>query len=356
VAETRPKDSPSLRKPKAKKPLGLSVPPALRMPHETLIQAESTLPSQTTTTSHTSEARHTPAAPVRDFHKVANSIAREAVPAGLFTGKSKQLYDCLYALTRGAIVPARTVRISRPKLMKRAGIGARVTFEANVDRLTAVGLIRVRQIAGEHEGNEYTVFTPDEVSMPSQTSVTSPALKVDGLDGLESSQTSHTLNTDFQRTSEDSKTLIKTSKQNTDDEAAPASKPQFENFEVFANAIAAIDTASKELTGKGINPAEASKWSEVFEVLTTELKIAAGRTTVSSVPAFLAEHLRRRLWKKDKRQIAEEGKAEIPHSAIRVDASKCPDCFGTGMRYVNPETFEGGVVRCRHEGLQSAHP
>src|ERR671912_69734 len=43
-------------------------------------------------------------APKRDFMKVANSITREAVPSGLFTGKSKQLYDYLYSLTRGAIV------------------------------------------------------------------------------------------------------------------------------------------------------------------------------------------------------------------------------------------------------------
>src|SRR5947209_8834905 len=48
--------------------------------------------------------------PERDFSRVANSITREAVPAGLFKGKSKQLYDQLYALTRGAIVPKRKVR------------------------------------------------------------------------------------------------------------------------------------------------------------------------------------------------------------------------------------------------------
>ncbi|MDQ3802623.1 MAG: hypothetical protein M3416_02050 [Acidobacteriota bacterium] len=91
------------------------------------------------------------------------------------------------------------------------------------------------------------------------------------------------------------------------------------------------------------------QWQELAEVLAAELKIAAGRTTVSSAPAFLAEHLRRRLWKKDKRQIAEEGKAESPQSATGVDAAKCPDCFGTGMWY--PEGYEKGVARCRHEKL-----
>ncbi len=128
----------------------------------------------TSLTSHTTPATEAaPVAPVRDFTKVANSIGREAVPAGLFAGKSKQLYDILYGLTRGAVVPARTVRISRPKLMKKAGIGARVTFDANIERLVSVGLIQVQKITGEHEGNEYTVFLPEELSMPSQTSQTS---------------------------------------------------------------------------------------------------------------------------------------------------------------------------------------
>jgi hypothetical protein len=89
-------------------------------------------------------------------------------------------------------------------------------------------------------------------------------------------------------------------------------------------------------------------------VLITELRIAAGRTTVSSVPAFLAEHLRRRLWKKDKRQLDKEEKSDSGAAgpAAKVDASKCPDCFGTGMWY--PEGFEKGVARCRHDKLRAA--
>src|SRR5215208_6228987 len=58
-----------------------------------------------------------PIAPARDFHKVANSITREAVPAGIFKGKSKQIYDYLYLRTRGAIVPTRTVQVSRREIM-----------------------------------------------------------------------------------------------------------------------------------------------------------------------------------------------------------------------------------------------
>jgi hypothetical protein len=42
-------------------------------------------------------------APEKDFTRVANSIARKAVPEGLFIGKSKQIYDYLYSVTRGAV-------------------------------------------------------------------------------------------------------------------------------------------------------------------------------------------------------------------------------------------------------------
>jgi len=355
VADSKPKNADSLRTPKPKKKLGLAVPPALRLPHEDLIPSSShgledkssstSLTSSTSQTSTTSEPA--PIAPVKDFTKVANSKNREALPAGLFTGKSKQLYDCLYSLSRGAVVPSRTVRISRPKLMKKAGIGARLTFEANIARLVAVGLIEVRQITGEHDGNEYTVFLPEEInvsdgdSMPSLTSLTRYAQKLVRLVRLETSQTRHTssaLNTD---TYPMPKTSFKTNTEIDDDEA-------------FAGLCAALREAAKEVTGREPTFAEAERWRELGEVLVTELKIAAGRTTVSSVPAFLAEHLRRRLWKKEKRQLEEEGKfgTQNPESGVKVDASKCPDCFGAGMWY--PEGYEKGVARCGHEKLSKA--
>jgi hypothetical protein len=306
------------------------------------------MPSQTSMPSRTSTTRQTPekvpVSPVRDFTKVANSINREAVPAGLFTGKSKQLYDCLYSLSRGAVVPSRTVRMSRPKLMKRAGIGARVTFDANVERLMAVGLIQVRRIAGEHDGNEYTVFLPEEVglsSTTSQTSLTSHAQNLVVLDRLDSSQTRHTLSVENTDTSPTPKTFINTYSEKTDDD------------EAFAGLCSPLRQAAKEFTGREPSSAEAERWRELGELLATELKIAAGRTgSVSSVPAFLTEHLRRRLWKKDKRQVEEEGKSAVEgqKTGSKVDASKCPDCFGTGLWY--PEGFDRGVARCTHEKLR----
>ena len=125
--------------------------------------------------------------------------------------------------------------------------------------------------------------------------------------------------------------------------------------EAYAPLLSRFREAVKNITGRESTPAEAERWGELADLLVTELKIAVGRTDgVSSVPAFLTEHLRRRLWKKERRQLEEEGKsvAGTAGAETKVDASKCPDCFGTGMWY--PEGFDKGVVRCRHEKLGAA--
>lgn len=370
MEESKPKASASLRTPGPKKKLGLVVPPALKLPHDELIKAEfpaeTTMPSQTSMPSQSSQPsqpRHTivsrqnrprkpdasspieiPVSPTRDYTKVPNSIRREAVPSGLFKGKSKQLYDQLYALTRGAVVPKRKVRISRPKLMKLAHIGSRVTFETNVNHLRAVGLVEVLVVTGEHEGNEYEVYIPEELegetSMPSQSSQTSQtrhAQKLDRLVRLETSQTRHTSSVENTDSYLVPKTSFKTKSENFDDEA-------------FAPLVAQLKEAVRTVTGKEPSPSEAERWGELAELLITELKIAAGRTgSVSSVPAFLTEHLRRRLWKKDARQVEAEASERREEQPSKLDASQCPDCFGTGMWY--PEGFEKGVARCNHEQL-----
>jgi hypothetical protein len=128
---------------------------------------------------------------------------------------------------------------------------------------------------------------------------------------------------------------------------------QAEDDEAFADFISLLRENAKEVTGRQPSAAEASKWRELAEVLITELRIAAGRTTVSSVPAFLAEHLRRRLWKLENRKQppAGAGEAETPGPTVtREEARDCPDCFGTGMYY--PSGFEKGVARCKHERLR----
>ncbi|MFL6285764.1 MAG: hypothetical protein ACJ74Q_21710 [Pyrinomonadaceae bacterium] len=268
-----------------------------------------------------------------------NSVTRRAIPEGLFRGKSKQVWDYLWSVTRGAIVPTRSTRKSRREIKAGSGLGSMVTVDAALEHLENVGLIAIKPAIGSLIGNEYEVFTPEEAStsISSITSSSRITQKVDELDVPESGSTSTTQVVENSVGWGQPNTSFKTKDINTDDET-------------FAEFAAAVRKTAKEITGKEPSKAEAARWAEVAEVLMTELKIAAGRTTVSSVPAFLAEHLRRRLWKKEKRQIeaeAAEQKASTPTQ--KIDASQCPDCFGTGMYY--PEGFDKGVARCSHSKL-----
>jgi hypothetical protein len=291
----------------------------------------------------------TPVSPERDFHKVPNSITREALAAGLFKGKSKAVWDYLWRESRGAIVPSRTVRRSRPQLKAGAGFGSMGTVDAAVRHLQAVGLISVTRIVGEADGNVYEVFTPEEVaarafSLPGSTSSTGQIGSTETTRNSvipvvpESGSTGTTSNLNHSTTSDGPKTSFKTEDEKLDDEA-------------FARLNSKFREAARGITGKEPTAAEAERWEQLADLLVTELRIAAGRTQVSSVPAFLTEHLRRRLWKREKRQLDEEGKsatgAQTP--AAKVDTAKCPDCFGTGMWY--PGGFEKGVARCAHEKL-----
>jgi hypothetical protein len=279
-------------------------------------------------------------APESDFQRVPNSVTRRAIPEGLFRGKSKQVWDYLWSVTRGAVVPARSTRKSRREIKAGSGLGSMVTVDAALEHLEHVGLIVVRPAIGSLSGNEYEVFTPEEssTSTSSITSSTRITQKVDELDVPESSSTRTTQLVENTGGWEPPNTSFKTKEINTDDD------------EAFAEFTAAIRKTAKEITGREPSKLEAARWTEVAEVLMTELKIAAGRTTVSSVPAFLAEHLRRRLWKKEKRQIEAEAAEQKSSASFRkVDVSQCQDCFGTGMYY--PEGFDKGVARCPHSKL-----
>lgn len=122
--------------------------------------------------------------------------------------------------------------------------------------------------------------------------------------------------------------------------------------EAYARMISHFREAVREITGADSTPAEAGRWGELAELLVMELKIAAGRTgSVSSVPAFLTEHLRRRLWKKERRQLDSESAepAVEARAPSKTDSSQCPDCSGTGMYY--PEGYDKGVARCHHSKL-----
>jgi hypothetical protein len=252
-------------------------------------------------------------APARDFTRTANSIVREAVPFGVFGGKSKQLYDYLYSQTRGAMVPVRSVRLTKLKLMAGADIGSEVTLKKNLDRLKGWGLISEKIIPGVYGGNEYTVYLPEEATPPrgsTPSRESNPLYKVEPLEPLETTPSSPSLIVELQGTSELAKTSFKTKEEKIDDEA-------------FAGLVSLLKQAAEEVTGREPSAAERERWNEVAELLVTELKIAAARTTVSSAPAFLAEHLRRRLRKADSNQIERE--VEEAASGAKAQAPPRPE-------------------------------
>jgi len=288
------------------------------------------------------EPRPSPA-PARDFNRRANSIEREALPQGLFPGSSKKIYDALYLRTRGANPPRPRVRASRRDFLEWTAIRNIKTVDGHLRYLMGAGLIVRYWELGSTEGSQYEVRLPEELPPLPTTPHQSPPVTTTPFLG---SGTTQFLGSggegqpvDSSATYGDDKTSsFKTNTENDDDEA-------------FAPLLAQIRQAVKEITGREPSAAEAERWRELGELLVTELKIAAGRTTVSSVPSFFTEHLRRRLWKKDRRQVEEEGKSVGGRrsGAPEVDASQCPDCFGTGMWY--PEGFDKGVAKCGHDKL-----
>jgi len=292
-----------------------------------------------------------PIAPERDYTKVANSIVRQAVPSGIFGdsgGKSKQLYDYLYLQTRGAVVPKRKVRIPKEKLMRGSGIGSEVTLRKNLMRLRVAKLVKEAVVPGTHGGNEYEVFLPEEIGIIGLTPSTpsrggrdsNPRQLREGLPPLEATPSRASLSQVVAIVSGECKTSS-SDVETIDDDAA------------LAGLVSALKTLNRELTGKDLSTSETARWSELAEVLVTEAKIAAARTNVSSVPSFLAEHLRRRLWKKDKHQLIEEGQSALVKDSPAISKeqlNRCPDCGGSGFYY--PEGFEGGVAKCRHQNLK----
>lgn len=284
--------------------------PAPEPPAATASTEQSTLGTQSTLSTKSTEStlsvnahQPSPAAPARDYQKVANSITRVAVPAGVFRGKCKQLYDFLYSKTRGSIVPSRSVRLTRREIMLGSDIGSTKTLFLNLRHLRDAGLVTWDERVGPHEGNIYTVHLPEEAgamgtqstqgtqSTLSAMSASSP--KVDRVLGVESTLSTHSLSVTNIDTSGTPKTSFKTNTERDDDEA-------------FADLLTVLKETAKKVTGREPSPAERARWKEVAELLATELQIAASRTTVTSAPAFLAEHLRRRLRKADARQIERE--------------------------------------------------
>lgn len=258
--------------------------------------------------------------PKSNFYRKANEVVdqldRELTPA------ESKVFDHLIRLSVGFNKDWCQVRIST--LQERTGYRSDKTVRAAINGLIIKGRIARRTHHNNPLGDEYQIRSySGNTEVPEYRSTPAENTQV-----LESKITGQ-LNTDVKE-----KNLV-------DDDAA------------LAGLISILKDATKQVTGREPSPSEHERWRELGEVLTTELKIAAARTTISSVPAFLSEHLRRRLWKKDKQQLSEESRADTNESKLlsqSIDVSKCPDCGGSSMYY--PEGYEKGVAKCTHKRLR----
>ncbi len=290
------------------------------------------------------DSSESPVAPERDFNKRANSLERDALPSGIFPGSSKRIYDALYLRTRGAIKPVRTVRATKKDIADWSGVRNRKTIDGHLRYLETFGLVIRQWEIGNNDGYLYEVKLPEEMvgdrGGQGDRGGLSPSVqkRVRGSDQKRDRGGQSQVD-EFSTSYEPPKTFIKTVEKTDDDEA-------------FAEFNGVLFEVTMELTGRAPSATESARWRELGEVLMAELKIAASRTTISSVPAFLAEHLRRRLWKLDKKQAQAEGR-ELPdeklNSTVGEQASNCPDCSGSGWWY--PEGLERGVAKCAHRRL-----
>jgi hypothetical protein len=232
--------------------------------------------------------------PVRDYTKVSNSITKRAIPEKYFRGLSKHTYDVLYQRTRGAINPTRTIQLTKDELVRLTGI-SKDAIKLHIKYLKEKGLLDSRPAIGSHSGWEYEIFVPEEIEEAEQVGVRQGKVRQGKASEnlpLHSGQNLPLLTPTNRIENKDSYEFPKTSfKDNTknDDDARVS-----ETFSVMAERF---DAAVKKLTGKGVSKNEAEKWGTLADLLILELEIVAKRTdSISSVPAFLTEVLRRQFF------------------------------------------------------------
>lgn len=255
-----------------------------------------------------------PISPERDFAKLPNSVKR-AVEKGKFPGSSLAIYLYLYSLTRAAIKPKRSIRVSKPNLKAGSNIRADKTLLRYLDHLERIGFIRKTIFNGDHEGNEYEVFLPEEVKniitteqptyLPTEqhTYLTKEIPTVP----MERQEVGRYVELKENKTTygETQDILLKTKTNSGNDDDARV-------HEAFALMAKRLDEAGRKITGKGASKTEAEKWGTLADLLILELEVAARRAeSVSSVPAFLTEVLRRQFFaSRQQSKEVKQGKAK----------------------------------------------
>ena len=262
--------------------------------HADTLEAEPTPPTQAT--PPTSDTQPTPpilkpVSPKKDYGKVANSIVRDAMAQGIFIGKSKQIYDFLYLQTRAAVQPKRSIRMTKGNLMRGSAIGSERTLLKNLNHLKFLGLVKITEFDGQHGGNEYEIFLPEETQATPPTPPTArqspnPPQKVGTVPPAESGVSGVGQTSMFAGENIPLRHSFKDIEGSDD-----------ERFRVFRK----LESAAREKTGRDLTEKDYSALLDVFDLLIAETEIAAARTnSISAYIPFMAENLRRRLHAKPK--------------------------------------------------------
>lgn len=285
-------------------------------------------------------------APEKDYNKRANSLERDALPNGLFPGASKAIYDALYLRTLGSINPSRTIQATRKELMKWSGIKNIKTINTHLKRLKDLKLIRIKNFVGEHTGSYYEVFLPQEVD-PDHTQSSQTKVEPDANQKMDSDQDQKMVWVGMgnliekKGTYEIANTSLKTNTK-SDDEAFVAFN------EVFTKAC-------EKVSGKLPNKNQQTKWKELAELLVMELEVAAARTkSVSDVPAFLTEHLRRRLMPAKREASKTKSNKSLPvgkqQSSAKIEEDQAEPLTEQG-RESTLQAFAGYIKKGQKEFL-----
>lgn len=271
------------------------------------------------------------------------------------TASEAQVYSVMYRETVSKNVRER--HFGPTELMKKTGIRSDRTVRRAIDGLLAKLSIEITAYAeGNPLGPRYRIHKPKDIELRRKAAgleidhftkriVTPVATPVATGDknyrgtGVENTPVTGVENAGVYKYVNDHLGTTSTTG------GSSSNNPQADD-EAFARALREVE---KELTGK---ESSTEAWDQFFDLIVTELRIAAARTdSISSVPAFLTEHLRRRLFKRSRDEMEEVSRvsSEMP-SAQALDASKCPDCGSTGWWY--PHGPDKGVARCTHTKLK----
>jgi DNA-binding transcriptional regulator GbsR (MarR family) len=281
--------------------------PRLEIISEAKVLPNHTQPNPTqpkTTQPKTTQPKQVEISPIKDFTKVPNSITKEAIPQKFFKGLSKHTYDILYRHTRGNIKPVRKIQLTKGEIMKLTGLSFN-TIQTHIRYLRESGLVKVEFNIGKHEGSIYEILVPEEINYPTQLNPTQDNPTQDKTTLKTQPDTTQKLGilglgnlTENKDTYENTKTSLKTIENNDD--------------EPFSKMIETLAKVFEKVSGKRPQKKDAEKLNEFAELIAMELEIAAARTkSISNVPAFLTEHLRRRLIGKSA-QVEGKAKASKP--------------------------------------------